>query len=309
MAGQIAIPGGPYSPVGGTATASAPTPSVAPAAPPGSVQTAPGYSPDYAGLITNDPAYLSAQANGTLAQSSAAAQRKAALQQALVRYGGVPSTFTDTYGDIDPATQAAAAGNQYSTLAGLARTYAQNEQTFKQGLSARGALQSSELNYGEDQLQNAYGQQQYDAANATGSEINTALSAYTGVLGQNAQNMSSALQGAEANVYANPANRPTAATSAQYDAANSATYGLPIYNDGSGNLFDQNGNPYTPGSGAATPAPSGYAAPPAGGPVVPPGAQYETAGATPGAATAYLSGLAPAAAPSPYGGNFQAKPY
>jgi hypothetical protein len=244
----------PAPPVG---TASAPIPTAPPPAPAGSVQTSPGYNPDWGGLITSDPAYLSAKAGADLAQGNAAAQRKQMLQQALIRYGGLPPGFSDKYGDIGQSTQDQAGANQYSVLANLARNYSQNTEQFKRGLAARGALQSGDLNYGADQLENAYGQQRYDAANAVGGQVNDALSQYMGVLSGNAQNLSGALQGAEANVYANPAYRPSAPQSANYDAGNSSAYGQPIYVDSSGNLFDQNGNPFTPSGSAAPPGAGG----------------------------------------------------
>lgn len=259
-------PGDPYVPGGGaspsptptpTPTASAPAPTPPPVSPAGSVQTAPGYTPDYGSLISNDPAYLSAQAAAQNAQAQAAAKRKQQLQQAIIQYGGLPAGFTDQYGDIDQATLDQAGQNQYSVLGTLAKNYSQNEEQFKRSLAARGALQSGDLNYGEDQLTNAYGQQRYDAANAVGSQANQSLDAYMGVLSGNAANLSSAIQGAEGNVYSNPAYRPTEASSANYDAGNSSAYGQPIYVDSTGNLYDMNGNPFTPPAPSASPAPGG----------------------------------------------------
>lgn len=239
------------------------TPAPAPGPPPpGSVQTAPGYTPDYKGLIENDPAYLAANANSVQAQAQAAAQRKAALQQALIRYGGMPQGFTDQYGDIDQATKDAAAQNKNSILAQLANNYQQSSDQFKRGLAARGALQSGDLAYGADQLERGYGQQQYDAANQFGSDAQQAINAYTGTVQGNAQNMSQAVASAEANVYANPAYRPSAPSTANYDASRSSQYGQPIYVDDSGNVYDQNGNPFTAPSPSASASP--YVAPTSG---------------------------------------------
>lgn len=240
-----------------TPTASAPAIAPAPASPAGSL-TLPGYTPDWNGLVTSDPTYLSASANATNAQAQAAARRKQQLQQALIQYGGkLPAGFSDQYGDIDQATQDQASNNQFSTLANLARNYSKSEDQFKRSLAARGALQSGDLNYGEDQLQQAYGQQQYDAANAVGSQVNQALQGYTGTLGQNAENLTAAIQGAEGNVYSNPAYRTTEPTTANYDAGNSAAYGQPIYVDSNGNLYDQNRNPFVPPAPSASAAPGG----------------------------------------------------
>lgn len=246
-------PSTPYDPSAsgqvGTATAPAATP---PVAPPGRVQTAAGYTPDYSGLITSDSAYLAAQTNAQQAAAAASAQRRAALRQAVIRYGsGLPSGFTDQYGDIDQATLDQASQNQQSTVANLATNYQQSEQQFLRQLAARGALQSGDLNYGEDQLNRGYAQQRYDAANALGDQANQAVNAYSGVLGQNSRDLAGAVGLAEQNVYSNPAYRPSAALYANYDAANSSKYGQAIYGDDSGNLYDGNGNPFTPGAGAS----------------------------------------------------------
>lgn len=252
------------APVG---TVGTPAPAPAPPPPAGNVQTAPAYTPDWSNLITHDSAYLAAQASADQAKANAAAQRKQALQQAIVQYGGLPSGFTDQYGDVDQSTLDSAGANQYSVLAGLAKSYTDNQQQFERGLAARGALQSSDLDYGLGQIDNSYGQQRYDAANAVGSQVNSALGAYTGVLSGNAQNLSSALQGAEANVYSNPGYTPQAAQTANYDAGNSATYGQPVYADANGNLFDQNGNPFSPSGASPSAAPGAAAAPSSGGDV------------------------------------------
>jgi len=253
----IYTPSGAAAPSGSgtTGTASAPAPTPAPAAAPGSISLGGGYNPDYGALIQSDPAYLAAQAAAEKAKGDAAATRKQSLQQALIQYGGLPANFNDQYGDIDQATKDLAAGNQFSVLANLAKNYAQSTDQFKRGLAARGALQSGDLGYGLDQLEQGYGQQKYDAANQFGSQINNVLGQYNGVINGNAQAMASAIQGAESNVYSNPAYRPSAPSTANYDAANSSAYGQPIYVDSSGNLFDQQGNPFSPGGGGA-PSPS-----------------------------------------------------
>jgi hypothetical protein len=210
-----------------------------------------GYTPDYTGLISNDPGYQSAQAAAKQAQAMAAAQRKQMLQQAIIRYGGLPDGFKDQYGDIDQSVLDQARQNQNSVLAQLANNYSKSQDQFRRGLAARGALQSGDLNYGQDQLDQGYSQQRYDAANNLGNDVNGALSQYMGVIQGNANNLSSAIQGAEANVYNNPSYRPTPDASANYDAANSHAYGQPIYVDSSGNMYDMNGNPFSPPSASA----------------------------------------------------------
>lgn len=226
------------------------------------MQTSPGSTPNFQSLITNDPTYQGAQNAAQAAQGSAEAQRRAAVQQSIIQYGGLPPGFTDTYGDIDQATLDQASANQNSTLAQLKTNYGTSQRQLMQALAARGALQSGDLNYGQDQLNQGLSQQEYDAANTEGNGLTGALNTYTGVLNQNAQNLSGAIGSAESNVLGqvdsngNPIYAPTAPTQANYDAANTAKYGQPIYSDGSGNLYDRNGNPFSPPT-ASTYAPPG----------------------------------------------------
>jgi len=252
-------PGGPST--GGTtpaASAAAPTgpsasapPTVAPTTGPDSITVggSPGYTPDYTQAIQNDPGYAGAQSAAQLAASNATAQRQAALRSAVIQYGGLPANFKDPYGDIDQATLDAAAANQYSTLAGVKRNYQQSVDQFRKALAARGALQSGDLGYGQDQLDTGYGQNEYDAANVFGGQGQSALNAYTGVLSANAQNLAQAIQGAAANAYNDPNNKPVNAvpgTIAKRNAAASDQYGISLYDDGKGGYYDQNGNPWSP---------------------------------------------------------------
>jgi hypothetical protein len=132
-------------------------------------------------------------------------------------------------------------------------------------------LQSGDLNYGQDQLDRGEGQAQYDASNAYLSQYNQALNSYAGVLGQNAQNLGSAIQGAESNVEANPAFQPVAPTTATYDAGKTAQYGTAIYVAPDGTLYDSSGNVYTPpgqapaGTGSNYDVGFGHGVVPAGG--------------------------------------------
>lgn len=269
--GEFPYPG-PQAPSASPAP-SAPSAGQAPAgpapAPPGSISFG-GSTPDYANLITSDPTYVAAQGAAGAAQQGADAQRRAAVRDAFVKYGGkMPTGWNDTYGDIDQATKDAAAGNQFSTIASLGRNYAQSVEQFKRALAARGALQSGDLNYGQDQLDTGYGQGQYDAANQFMGQYNGALSNYAGVLGQNARDMGAGIQGAEQNVYSNPAYRPVALTSADYDASSSAQYGTAIYKGADGTLYTSDGTPYRPAITSA--GPNAAPAPAAPGAYSPPG--------------------------------------
>lgn len=255
---------GPYTP---GASAPAPTP---PTSGPDNINVGgtPAYTPDYGAAIQSDPGYASAQSAAQQAQATAQAQRQAALRAQVIQYGGLPDGFKDPYGDIDQATLDAAKGNQYSTLSGIKRNYDQSVSQFQRALAARGALQSGDLNYGQNQLDMGYGQNQYDAGNAFGNAGQGILNSYSGVLGSNAQNLAQAIQAASANAYNDPANRPqdaTAGTQANRNASMSSQYGIDIYDDGSGNYYTRDGSPWSPPSASASSNPYAPAYPVAGG--------------------------------------------
>lgn len=226
-----------------------------------------GYTPDYTGLIQDDQGYQAAQSAAAAAQQQADASRRAAVRDEYIKYGGnLPAGWTDTYGDIDQATKEAAASNQYSTIAGLKDNYSKSVSAFQKALAARGMLQSGDLSYGQDQLDRGLGQSEYDAANNFLGQTAGNYGTYAGVLGQNANNITNALFAAEGNVYSNPANRPIAPRTANYDATASAKYGRPIYNDGNGGLFSADGQGFSVpgglsddnGAGGATWTPPEY---------------------------------------------------
>lgn len=269
-------PGPAPGPTLASPTPTASAPDVTPAAPPASTISFGGYDPNYKDLITSDPTYVAAQNAATAAQQTGDAQRRAAVRAAYVQYGGnMPDGWTDQYGDIDQATKDAASGNQFSTVANLKNNYAQSAEQMRRALAARGMLQSSDLTYGQDQLDRGFGQQQYDAANVFANQYNGAYNAYAGVLGNNAQNLAQGVQGAESNVEANPAYRPVAATTANYDSANSTKYGTAIYSvdngDGTSTLYTSDGQVFDPSKMSV-----GSAA--TGGPTVGAGSPYEYAG-------------------------------
>lgn len=223
-----------------------------------------GYTPDYLSLIQNDPALIGARNNAASAETTAGAARRAAIRSALIRFGKLPAGFADQYGDVDQGTVEAAQANPFSTIAQLARDYSQNSERFKRSLAARGMLQSGDLNYGEDQLSNDYGRQQYDAANQFTGEVSGDVGTYTGVLGQNARDITNATGTAESNVYSNPAYRPVEAQYADYDPFSSTRFGKAVYKGSDGSLYDENGATFNPAfdyTGNPTGAPSSYTTP------------------------------------------------
>src|SRR5215471_14787061 len=77
---------------------------------------------DEQGYINASPGVIAARTAAKENQQDAWNIRRAAIRQGIINYGGDLSGWTDKYGDIDAATRKAAAANQYSTLAQLARS-------------------------------------------------------------------------------------------------------------------------------------------------------------------------------------------
>ncbi len=117
--------------------------------------------PDYASIINAMPEVMDFRGSAADRRAKAAAARKAAMQALVTRYGGLGSLH-DQYGDVDEATRAAAANNQFSDLARLQRSYDQGTEGVKRNLAARRMLQSGELQHGLDQVDIAKGTSEYD---------------------------------------------------------------------------------------------------------------------------------------------------
>src|SRR5215471_16757964 len=156
-----------------------------------------GYTPNYKNIIESSSGYQAAAAAAKAAEHQGAINRRAAIRQALIRYGGA-TNWTDTYKDIDQATRDLAAQNQTSTLAGLQRGLATSQMDLRRGLAARGMLQSGDLGYGEDQLNTQYAQARYDAANQLGDLLSGYVGTYSDILGQNRKDLSNAVATEEA---------------------------------------------------------------------------------------------------------------
>lgn len=216
-----------------------------PPAVPSAIGLEQGFTPNYLGLIKQNPSYLSYVNNATLDVNQAAARRKAALQALAVRYGGLGGGFKDAYGDIDPATLDLAKGNQLSDTARLSRNYSQGVEAMKRALAARRGLQSGELTHGLQQADFARAASEYDLgqefSNAAQGAINDYLSAESAVR----RGEAGAISEAEQNVYANPLNRPTEGTEARLVPDWQTKYGQPVWQGPDGKLYvlDGSGNP------------------------------------------------------------------
>ena len=127
-------------------------------------------------IISSDPDYMQWSLGAGQRASDAATQRRAAMQALAVRFGGLPSNFSDVYGDIDPTTLQTANANPESENNRLLRNYQQQVDQSRRQLAARGMLQSGELDYGQNQLDLARQGDLYDLnnqfLNAAQSNIN-----------------------------------------------------------------------------------------------------------------------------------------
>jgi hypothetical protein len=161
------------------------------------------------------------------------------------QYGGIPTGFTDTYGDLTPADIQAGADNPYSDEAQLKRQYDLNGEQMKRGLAARGALHSGDLGFGQDQLDTQKGQSEYDLANQFSGALQGALGDYLNTVSGDNSARQQAVQAAMGDITSNPLYQNGGGGSASLVSDWQSKYGKPVYQDGSGSLYtvDENGNP------------------------------------------------------------------
>ena len=167
--------------------------------------TSAGTGTPYEARIQSDPNYLAWQTNSVKNLSDAATARQAAIRALVEQYGGLPSGFTDKYGDLTSADLSLASQNPYSTEADLKRAYGQNVEAMRKALAARGALHSGDLGYGQGQLDTQYGQQQYDAAQQFAQQLQAAIGAYTDSQAQDRTAQEAAIAQAYQDIISNPA--------------------------------------------------------------------------------------------------------
>lgn len=176
----------------------------------GSSGSGSGSSQDpYLSLIQSDPNYLAWQTNSVKDLSDAASARQASIRALIEQFGGMPSGFTDKYGDLTSADLSLASSNPYSTEAELKRTYDQNVSAMRKALAARGALHSGDLGFNQNQLDTNYGQAQYDAGQQFAQELQAAFNAYTSAQETDRQNQAASIAAAYQDIIGNPAYVPT----------------------------------------------------------------------------------------------------
>lgn len=220
-----------------------------------------GFTPDYKSLIENDPGLMAVRAGNVKSVGDAASARKAALRALAIKYGGLPAGFQDQFGDIDQGTLQQAQANQYSDEANLSRNYQQTLEGFRRSLAARGMLQSSELDYGQNQADLSRGQQEYDMGNQFGAAAQSAANTFAQAQANARLAEAQAIGDAASRVYQNPSNQPSAGTQATLVSDWQSRYGQPVYTGPDGNLYDENGNPFSPPSAAPGPPAADASAP------------------------------------------------
>lgn len=214
-----------------------------------------GFTPDYKSLIEQDPGLMAVRAGNVKSVEDAGSARKAALRALAIKYGGLPAGFQDQYGDIDQGTLQQAQQNQFSDEANLARNYQQTLEGFRRSLAARGMLQSSELDYGQNQADLSRGQQEYDMGNQFGAAAQSAVNTFAGAQANARALEAQTIGDAASRVYQNPSNQPSAGTQASLISDWQSRYGQPVYQGADGSLYDENGNPFSPPSAAPGPPP------------------------------------------------------
>jgi hypothetical protein len=209
-----------------------------------------GQVPDYLGLARSSARYQSWAASARQRRTNAAATRREGIRSLLLSYGGgLPSGFSDAYGDVDPALIAAAQNNPNSQTNLMARQFQQRGAAEEDVRTARGIVGE-----GGQQLV-----EQRTAANdrstAEQSMLDALLSALRGSVG-NFTDTTGGIDAEESGVLgqsiqeATDANPVPADTTAQYIPGSEDQYGAPVYRDAAGRMYklDANGNPvpYTP---------------------------------------------------------------
>ena len=201
------------------------------------------------------------------------ATRNAAINQALIQYGGMPDfakvsaqlgiPVDQLQGMIDPATAGLAAENTKAGLSTTARLQQQEDQAMlalRNNLAARGALSSGDDAY-RTNLQNlAFTQAQSDALGqllgALGGYQQSYVTAQQGEQGQLTSGLQTALQGLQSNPLYAPSSLSYNAHSGKYVSGAGGTYTPQKNKDGSWMIVsDQTGQQFKLNSdGSLSPA-------------------------------------------------------
>jgi len=133
-------------------------------------------------VIASDPDYMQWSLGANQRASEAGTARSAAMKALAIRFGGLPSNFSDVYGDIDPSTLQTASANPESESNRLLRNYQQQVEQSRRQLAARGMLQSGELDYNQGQLDLARQGDLYDLNNEFLNAAQGNINDYGGII-------------------------------------------------------------------------------------------------------------------------------
>jgi hypothetical protein len=142
------------------------------------------YSPaELKNMLMADPTFSAAQqafqANVAMGRTSLAqAIRAAAVQSGYDLGTNAPQDLWNYVGDIDPATKAAAAANQFSDKAQLQRALAGGMADLTYKMRARGALESGATGATAGALNQQYQQEAYNRTQAMINAIRQGISGY-----------------------------------------------------------------------------------------------------------------------------------
>ena len=196
-------------------------------------------TPSYKLELTSDPLYQQVMDSFSGALSGARSSLRDQIRNAVIQSGydirnQIPSDLGDYAADIDPATAAAAAGNQLSGRAQLQQALDRGRSNLDYSLAARGVLRSGAEATGQTDLQQQYQTQ-------SNSQMQSLLDAIRGGVGG----------------YTNLVSDQTSARNAALEQIASRLAALqgPTYDGGGGG-----GESYVPPSGLSS-APSGLEVP------------------------------------------------
>jgi len=146
------------------------------------------YTPDYQALIQQDPGFAALSQQLQAQDTTNAAQRQAATEQALIQFGMIPDfqavaaqlglspqALQMLQSDIDPNAAALARANTsagLSTEAGLQQNQDQAVRALRNNLAARGGLSSGEDAYRTNLQDQAYAKAQSDALSQLLAAVN-----------------------------------------------------------------------------------------------------------------------------------------
>lgn len=221
----------------------------------------PGYNPDWASLILNNPGYRQTMADLGAQGIADAAQLQAAQRKAVIDFGFVPNL--DAAGqalvgpgfasNIDDATRQLAASNPFSTQAQLTQQHTKNLRSIRNALAARGALRSGALGYQLGEEQRRLDEGQFTATRQLTDYLAGAQQAFVDAERARQQQQRDAATQAGQQVQNDPANQATPAQKLDWNASVGA------YGPGAdGKYYDANGNEVTP-AGPSYSAPGTWA--------------------------------------------------